>query len=77
MAPFACAHPCTVPVPRCSPCRRSFAPSPRRTRRKVEAELVEAAHHRDDATRHLDFDAYQNLTEQIDDLLAELHTLRG
>ncbi len=48
-----------------------------RTRAQVEKAIVEAAHHRDEATRHLDFDAYQHLTAQLDDLLAELHALRG
>jgi hypothetical protein len=46
-----------------------------RNRAQVEREIVECAKHRDDATRHLDFDAYRHLTEQLDDLLTELHAL--
>ncbi len=59
------------------PCR-CFAPNLRRSRRRrVEAEIVAAAHDRDCATRNLDFDAYEALTLRIDDLLGELKTLRG
>lgn len=46
-----------------------------RSRRRVERELVEASNARERATRALDFDAYQHLTEQIDDLLEELRAL--
>lgn len=50
------------------------APPPR-TRAVVEAELASAATHRDHAARRMDFDAYQNLVAQIDDLLLELHAM--
>ena len=48
-----------------------------RNRATISHELAEATTHRADAARHLDIDAYQHLCEQIDDLLTELHALRG
>lgn len=46
-----------------------------RSRRDVEDELADVTRRREHATSLLDFDAYQHLTEQMDDLLLELHAL--
>jgi hypothetical protein len=41
----------------------------------VEHDLADATARRDHAALLGDFDAFQNLAEQIDDLLLELHAL--
>ncbi len=73
----ACAHPLHGPrLEVVRPCR-CFAPNLRRSRRRrVEAEIVEAAGLRTRAINSQDFDTYQRLTDRIDDLLGELKTLR-
>lgn len=50
-------------------------PQPRRSREDVLGEIEDASAHRQHANETDDFDSYQHLCEQIDDLRIELYRL--